>query len=239
MEEKEGYVIVVPGTLISTSEKSGEGTFVFNGKTYSKFFGIKKKGYKISVIPFKQSYKPKKWDKIIGQIKEFNYPFFVVDIKASLPAYLYLSDTSRYATSNQELLMKTYKPGFWIYSEISELSDKVKLSMKSYDAKVLKDGRIAYITPAKVPRVIGKEGSMIKMIQNKIGCTILVGQNGIIWVDGDKTNLVIKIIQKIDEESHIPGLTDRVGELIDKELKNGDKNRSTVQEESFNKNSEI
>ncbi len=242
MEEKEGYVIVTPGTLISTSEKSGEGTFVFSGKTHSKFFGIKKEGYKISVVPFKQSYKPKRGDKIIGQIKEFNYPFFIVDIQAPLPAYLYLSNTSnlsKYATIDQEKLMRIYRPGVWIYSEISELTDKVKLSMKSYDAKVLKEGRIAYITPSKVPRVIGKGGSMIKMIQNKTGCTILIGQNGIIWISGGKINLVIKIIQKIDDESHIPGLTDRVGELIDEELKNGDKNKSAVQEEPVNKKLEI
>jgi exosome complex component RRP4 len=218
MEGKEGYIIVTPGTLLATSEKSGEGVYILNKKTYSKFFGIlKKSDYKLSVIPFNQSYKPKRGDKIIGKIKDFNYPFFIIEVEAPNPVYLYLSDISTYNT-RQEQLMKIYKPGLWIYSEVSELSDRVKLSMKSREAKVLKGGRIAYIPPSKVPRVVGKAGSMIKMIQDKTKCQVLIGQNGIIWINGDKTELVIKIIQKIDKEAHIPGLTDRVSKLIDEEL---------------------
>ena len=220
VEEKQSYVIVTPGTLLATSEKSGEGIYTLNKKTYSKTFGIlKKTNYLISVIPFTQNYKPKRGDKIIGKIKDFNYPFFVVDIKAPNPVYLYMSNISTYNT-RQEQLMKIYKPGLWIYSEILEISDRVKLSMKSREAKVLRGGRIAYISPSKVPRVVGKGGSMIKMIQDKTKCQVLIGQNGIIWISGDKTELVIKTIQKIDKEAHISGLTDRVGKLIDEELKN-------------------
>lgn len=224
MEEKESYIIVTPGTLLATSEKSGEGIYNLNKKTYSKFFGIlKKSDYRLSVIPFNQSYKPKRGEKIIGKIKDFNYPFFVIEIEAPNPAYLYLSDISTYNTRHEQL-MKIYKPGLWIYSEVSEISDRVKLSMKSREAKILRGGRIAYITPSKVPRVVGKGGSMIKMIQDKTKCQILIGQNGIIWINGDRTELVIKIIQKIDKEAHIHGLTDRVSKLIDEELGHYGKN---------------
>ncbi|MCD6275049.1 MAG: RNA-binding protein [Candidatus Aenigmarchaeota archaeon] len=220
MEEKQGYVIVTPGTLLATLKKSGEGTFILNGKTYSKYFGIKREGYRISVIPFNQSYKPKRGDKIIGKIKDFNYPFFIIDIEAPNPAYLHLMDISRYNT-RQEQIMKIYKPGLWIYSEVSELSDRVRLSMKFRESKILSGGRIAYISPSKVPRVVGKGGSMIKMIQDKTKCKVLIGQNGIVWINGDNTGLVIKIIQKIDKEAHISGLTDRVSQLIDRELNYG------------------
>ncbi|HDI06425.1 MAG TPA: RNA-binding protein, partial [Candidatus Aenigmarchaeota archaeon] len=189
MEEKQGYVIVTPGTLLATLKKSGEGTFILNGKTYSKYFGIKREGYRISVIPFNQSYKPKRGDKIIGKIKDFNYPFFIIDIEAPNPAYLHLMDISRYNT-RQEQIMKIYKPGLWIYSEVSELSDRVRLSMKFRESKILSGGRIAYISPSKVPRVVGKGGSMIKMIQDKTKCKVLIGQNGIIWINGDNTGLV-------------------------------------------------
>ncbi|MCK4429521.1 MAG: RNA-binding protein [Candidatus Aenigmarchaeota archaeon] len=236
MDEKEGYIIVTPGTLVSMSEKSGEGTFVFNGKTHSKYLGIKKEGYRINVAPFKQVYKPKNRDKVIGQIEKFNYPFFIVDIHAPLPAFLYLSDTSKYAVTDQEKLMRTYKPGTWILAEIGEITDKVKLSMKYYETKVLTSGMTAYITPAKVPRVIGKAGSMIKMIHDKTGCNIKIGQNGVIWIEGGKIDLVIKVIQKIDDEAHIPGLTSRVEEFISEELKKyGDKPKTELPKEEGDK----
>jgi exosome complex component RRP4 len=218
MEER--YVIVTPGTLLATSEKQGEGTYLLNGKTYSKYFGILKKSEnKISVIPFQQSYKPKKGDKVIGIIKEFVYPFFIVDLLSPIPAYLYLTNISTYPI-RQDKATKIYSPGTLIFSEIVEVSDRVKLSMKSKDSKILKSGRITYITPAKVPRVIGKGGSMIKMIMEKTKCKIIVGQNGIIWFESSKPDLIIKIIKKIDEESHISGLTDRISKMIDEELKN-------------------
>jgi len=220
MEEgKNKYIIVTPGTLLATTEKLGDGIFTLNGKTYSKYFGIlKKTSYKINVIPFQQSYKPKKGDKVIGMVKEFVYPFFIVDLLAPVPAYLYLSNISFYPIS-QDRAIKMYAPGTWVFSEIIDISDRIKLSMKSKETKILKNGDIAYITPAKVPRVIGKGGSMIKMIIEKTKCKILIGQNGVIWIDGNNINLVIKVIKKIDEESHISGLTDRISNLIDKELK--------------------
>ncbi|HDI06479.1 MAG TPA: hypothetical protein ENF39_00555 [Candidatus Aenigmarchaeota archaeon] len=93
--------------------------------------------------------------------------------------------------------------------------------MKFRESKILSGGRIAYISPSKVPRVVGKGGSMIKMIQDKTKCKVLIGQNGIIWINGDNTGLVIKIVQKIDKEAHISGLTDRVSQLIDRELNYG------------------
>jgi len=218
MEER--YVIVTPGTLLATSEKQGEGIYTFNGKTYSKYFGILKKSKnKICIIPFQQTYKPKKGDKVIGIVKEFVYPFFIVDLLSPTPAYLYLTNISSYPI-RQDKAIKIFSSGTLIFSEIVEVSDRVKLSMKGKDSKILKSGRITYITPAKVPRVIGRGGSMIKMIMEKTKSKIIVGQNGIIWFESSKPDLIIKIIKKIDEESHITGLTDRISKMIDEELKN-------------------
>ncbi len=220
MEEKKGeYVIVTPGTLLATTKKSGDGIYTSEEKTYSKYFGILRKSeYKVNVIPFQHTYKPNREDKIIGMVKEFVYPFFIIDMLSPIKGYLYLSNISDYPI-RQDKATKIYSPGTWIYSEIMDISDKVKLSMKGKESKTLKNGGIAYITPSKVPRVIGKGGSMIKMIMDKTNCKVLVGQNGAIWIEGENLNLVIKIIKKIDEESHIPGLTDRINEMIDKGLK--------------------
>jgi exosome complex component RRP4 len=60
------------------------------------------------------------------------------------------------------------------------------LTLKSKGLGVLEDGRIIKINPHKVPRVIGKEGSMVSLIKSETGCEITVGQNGAIWIQGEK-----------------------------------------------------
>ncbi|MEM0504141.1 MAG: KH domain-containing protein, partial [Archaeoglobaceae archaeon] len=69
---------------------------------------------------------------------------------------------------------------------------------------------------ARVPRVIGKKGSMIKLIKSELDVQIVVGQNGLIWLNGDrkKVSLAEEVIYLIEEEAHTEGLTDRVAEFI-------------------------
>jgi exosome complex component RRP4 len=76
----------------------------------------------------------------------------------------------------------------------------------------LDTGRIIRVNPNKVPRIIGKEGSMVSMIKAETNCRITVGQNGVIWVSGNpKEELIaVSMIRKIERESHISGLTERI-----------------------------
>jgi len=76
------------------------------------------------------------------------------------------------------------------------------------------------ITPTKIPRVIGKKGSMISLIKQETGCHIILGHNGVILITGkslEDEELAMMAIRKIDEESHTTGLTDRISQLIKKE----------------------
>jgi exosome complex component RRP4 len=71
-----------------------------------------------------------------------------------------------------------------------------------------------------VPRVIGKKGSMIKLLKQMTKCEITVGQNGNIWIKGERQmeDIVERAIFKIDQEAHIPGLTDRIKKILETEL---------------------
>jgi len=83
----------------------------------------------------------------------------------------------------------------------------------------LKGGRIIEITSSKVPRVIGKQGSMITLIKEKTECKIIVGQNGRVWISGptpEKEILAVDVINKIEHEAHLDGLTDRIKEYLEK-----------------------
>jgi exosome complex component RRP4 len=69
-----------------------------------------------------------------------------------------------------------------------------------------------------VPRIIGKQGSMVSMIKQYTNCRILVGQNGYVWIQGEdpsKELLAVQTIKKIEKEAHVPGLTDNVKAFLE------------------------
>ncbi|MBW2968416.1 KH domain-containing protein, partial [Candidatus Woesearchaeota archaeon] len=94
----------------------------------------------------------------------------------------------------------------------------VDVSMRGPGFRKLEGGRILEVNTNKVPRIIGKEGSMITMIKNATGCKITVGQNGLVWISGepDKENIAIEAIKKAEKESHTQGLTDQIKGFLEK-----------------------
>jgi exosome complex component RRP4 len=92
----------------------------------------------------------------------------------------------------------------------------------------LDEGIILKVSPVKVPRIIGKGGSMITMIKEKTGCRIMVGQNGIIWLSGpdsEKEKIAVNTINFIEENAHKEGLTDIVKDLLEKKEKKDEKKK--------------
>ena len=98
-------------------------------------------------------------------------------------------------------------------------SMKVELTLNDQRLRQIKDGRVIEVTPSKVPRLIGRSGSMIAMLKNETNCNIFIGQNGRVWLTGKDKNLDLaaRTIQKIEKESHIPGLTDRIVKFLKEE----------------------
>ena len=93
----------------------------------------------------------------------------------------------------------------------------VDLTLKGPGLKRLYGGRIIEVNTYKVPRIIGKQGSMVSMIKEASGCKIVVGQNGLIWIAGSTKGeiLAADVIKKIESESHTQGLTDKIKEYLD------------------------
>ena len=80
-------------------------------------------------------------------------------------------------------------------------------------------GKIIDVKPSKVPRIIGKNNTMIKQLTEGTKSTIIVGMNGRIWIKGGDVALTTKAILRIQEEAHTSGLTDRIREMLEKSKK--------------------
>jgi exosome complex component RRP4 len=85
-------------------------------------------------------------------------------------------------------------------------------------------GRVARISPAKIPRVIGKQGSMITMLKKETNTDIVPGQNGLILATGknpEQERIAVEALYMIEREAHSSGLTDRVRAFIVDEMGKG------------------
>ncbi len=77
-------------------------------------------------------------------------------------------------------------------------------------------GEIIRISPSRVPRLIGKRGSMIKTIESSTGCRLIIGQNGLVVCLGSPEGVFLarKVIKLVEEEAHTADLTQRVQMLL-------------------------
>ena len=111
-------------------------------------------------------------------------------------------------------LNKVYDVGDVLFLRVVDVDEikKAKLGLKGRGMGKFKGGIIVDIAPTKVPRLIGKKGSMINMIKDKTKCKIVVGQNGLVWVKGDEDmeQLTKNIIHLIEAEAHTSGLTNKI-----------------------------
>jgi exosome complex component RRP4 len=174
---------------------------------------------------------PRTGDIIIGTITEVGFNGWTVDINSPYIALLRASD----------VLSRPFKPQKDDLPQVLDAGDLVVAKVVSYDrthdpqltvaepglGKITR-GQIIKITPTKIPRVIGRKGSMISMIKQETGCNIILGLNGVVLITGktlDDEQLAMKAILKIEQESHTSGLTDRITQMLKEEKTKKEENK--------------
>jgi len=213
---------VIPGeTLVKGLDYLPSlGCYRVDNEIRAKLMGLVKiKNRFITIIPLAGVYIPKPRDGVIGLIEDMQTTIWIVDINSPYDAVLTLGEAvGEYVDLNKTDISVYYDIGDIIYAKVLSVtkSKQILLTMNDYRAKKLIGGRILTITPSKVPRLIGKEGSMIELIKDKSKCRIIVGQNGIVWIKGEKEGLASKAILMVDKESHTTGLTDKISEFLEK-----------------------
>ena len=206
--------IVVPGDVLSDNiTMSGSGTHLRDGEVCASVYGLLNKGERyISVIPLAGKYIPHASDRVIGIITEVTYSNWIVDINSPYDGLLHISQYPRRIEA--ESMSRYLKAGDCILTMVGAVDAgmKVELTLRDKELRRLSDGRIVTINPTKMPRVIGRSGSMIRLLKSEIGCSMFVGQNGRIWINGsdDRIDLAIQAISYIETNAHTPGLTERV-----------------------------
>jgi len=219
--------IVVPGDLLAEGMSylpSGK-AFRENKNIYASTVGlVYVKGKVVKVIPLAGAYVPKAGDDVIGKIKMLGHSGWAVDIGGPFNADLNIGEaTMRYLDLNKTALSEVYDVKDYILANVKLVTQTgfVKLTTKESKYHKLDSGNIINVSPTKIPRIIGKKGSMIALIKELTGCRMFVGQNGLVWVDGEEKMIALasRAVKIIEKESHAGGLTNRIKDLLEKTTK--------------------
>jgi len=238
-EDDDSRDIVVPGEVLTEDVKNflpGRGTVLNKekNKIISLNIGLKqiKKNY-INVIPLRGFYTPRPGDKVIALVVDKNPVKYKCDINAKDYGQLKPKNTIKRGKlrgfrggegPREEASTERFDIGDILIVKIlsaDRLNKPELTTVGKYLGKKV-GGIVITIDPPKIPRVIGRSGSMIKMLKTLTGCNIFVTQNGRIWLKGEDIaheRLLIESIYKIASEAHTVGLTDRMQEFIINEKK--------------------
>lgn len=220
---KDDQAIVAPGDTVFEGDelRPGDGVYTENSEIRSKFVGTVQYGdSRVSVTPMGGRYIPSEGDIVIGEVQHVSYNAWMVDMNSPYEGRLKIDvAVDEYIDLDEDDLTDYFDVGDAVVIEVTSVTESmdVNLSMEDRRCRKLRGGRIIEIAPSKVPRVIGKKGTMVKQIKDKTGTKVIVGQNGLVWIKGENANLAARAVKKVEREAHTSGLTDKMAEWLDEQ----------------------
>ena len=218
-EIKRRYVI--PGEVVARGNVRADlNVMRVNDQLIATRVGMAEIGHDVvRVIPLSGPYIPRIDDLVVGKIIDYSAFTWEADINSCffgiLPA---ASVFGRDYSPAKDSLTDKLRVGDMIAARVIAF-DRTRdplLSISGPGLGRIPRGQVANISPAKVPRLIGKKGSMIKTIEAGTKSRMLIGQNGVVVIVGspDDTIRAIRAINLVEEEAHSADLTEKVQSLL-------------------------
>jgi len=195
--------IVTPGELITDQRKKlGDNIYIKENKIYSSVLGILNESDDyVSVVALNGPYLPRVGDGVIGIVKNVTQVGYVIDIKTNQDCFF-----------PKSLLTKELTKGQMLFARVKSTNDSVDLE----NINILPKGNLISVSSVKIPRIIGKNESMLNVLKNNTESNILVGKNGWIWYVSKNPVLLENAINLITTNSQKSNLTNTVEEYLKK-----------------------
>jgi exosome complex component RRP4 len=222
MADKRKYVI--PGDVITTGPFRPEQNVVLVGdKIISTTIGISEiYDDSVKVLSLTAKYLPKIDDLVIGKVISHTSLSWELDINSCYVGFLPAQDVfGRDFSAHADELASKLKTGDLVAARIANF-DRTRdplVTISDRDLGKIDSGDLVKISPSKVPRLIGKKGSMIQMIEMATDAAITIGQNGWVVVSCESPEGLLKAkkaIEMVNDKAHVVNLTDQVKEMLDK-----------------------
>ncbi len=195
--------LVFPGDKVADEPRRIPGCYVEDGKTYAANVSLQSDDH---IVPLKGYYVPKTGDDIIGIVEEERFSGYNLALNSPYGASLSARDT------RDELHLRDA-----VYAKILAVNEVKEAVL--VEPQKLAPGSMVAIDSVKVPRIIGRNGSMLDTLSKFTGSRITVGKNGIVHVEGGNADLAMKAVEKICRESHTSGLTERITQMLEEQTR--------------------
>lgn len=215
--------VVIPGNVITgVPYRPGDKVIKIKDKLYSIVYGIKSvEGKKITIIPYREIYKPKKGDIVIGVVVGYGNSGWFIDVGSYTKAFLHVSEVVKGKFDSRIIELSDHlKIGDIIIAKVIEVSrlGYFQITIKDKGLGKINNAFFLKVDPVKLRRIIGKRGAMINLIKDHIKGEIILGRNGVIAYKGDydsfeKLKYIINIIVK---KTFAAGLTNKISEILNK-----------------------
>ena len=221
MENKRKYVI--PGDVVTSGPYRPEQNVILDGnKIISTTIGISEiYDDSVKVIPLTGKYIPKINDLVIGKVISHTSLSWELDINSCYVGFLPAQDVfGRDFSAHADELTSKLKSGDLVAARIANF-DRTRdplVTVSDRDLGKIDSGDLIKISPSKVPRLIGKRGTMIQTIEMATNAAITIGQNGWVVVSCESPEGLLKAkkaIKMVDEKAHVANLTDQVKEMLE------------------------
>src|ERR687884_196086 len=162
----------------------------------------------VKVIPLSGIYIPRVNDIIIGKIIDHSSLSWEVDINSCFSVHLPAQEVfGRDFSPARDDMGRQLAIGDLIAARIIAF-DRTRdpmLTIQDKDLGKIPHGELLKISATRVPRLIGKRGSMIQTIEQATQTRVLIGQNGIVVVTGRSPEGIIlagRGIRMVGEGTH-------------------------------------
>jgi len=214
---------VTPGETITTGPYRPEQNVILEGKRIiSTTIGISEiSDDSVRVIPLTGQYIPKSSDLVIGKVISHSSLSWEVNMNSCYLGILPASDIfGRDYSADRDDMSSKLRKGDLIAARIVNFdrSRDPLITIGDRDLGKIDSGELVEISASKVPRLIGKRGSMIQSIEMATNASITIGQNGWVVVSGTDSNGLLKAkkaIQMVNDGAHMANLTDKIKEMLE------------------------
>ena len=197
-------MILIPGDNL---KKKDINSYERENNYYSKYILLLNEDKTTKLFGY---YMPEINDIVIGKVIDVLSNGWLVDINSPYIGKLSLKDIG---TDPNDL----YTYGDYILCQIIRMTKNKLIDLDIKKKEKLNDGLILKVDPARIPRVIGKNSSMLNLIKQYLKIDIIIGKNGRIYLNGDinEVSKAVDIIRFIINNSYKRGLTEKVKEILE------------------------
>ncbi|MFZ8800784.1 MAG: KH domain-containing protein [Candidatus Nanopusillus sp.] len=197
-------MILIPGDNL---RKKDSNSYERNNNYCSKYILLVKEDKTTRLFGY---YMPEVNDIIIGKVIDVLSNGWLIDINSP---YLGKSSLKEIGVDPNDL----YTYGDYILCQIVRMTKNKLIDLEIKKKEKLNDGLILKVDPVRIPRLIGKNSSMLNLIKEYLKIDIIIGKNGRIYLNGNINDVykAVDIIRFIINNSYKSGLTEKVKEILE------------------------